>query len=113
MPDDAAGQRRYHDPMKLTLDSFRDSISGTTPPAGVSLALQALWHDARHEWDAAHGLVDDSTDPDGCEVHAYLHRREGDDGNAAYWYRQAGRRVASGSLDAEWQALVQRLLGHT
>jgi hypothetical protein len=45
-------------------------------------------------------------------VHGYLHRREGDHGNAAYWYRQAGRPVAHGPLDKEWQALVQRLLGH-
>lgn len=96
----------------MTLHTFRDSVSGTAPPAGLSPALQALWHDARDEWDTAHGLVDDSTDADGCEVHGYLHRREGDNGNAAYWYRQAGRPVAHGPLDEEWQALVQRLLAH-
>lgn len=108
---DAAGQRGYDCPMSMTLATFRDSVSGMAPPDGLSRALQALWHDARDEWDTAHGLVDDSTDPDGCEVHGYLHRREGDDGNAAYWYRHAGRPVARGPLDEEWQALVQRLVG--
>ena len=44
-------------------------------------------------------------------VHAYLHRVEGDLGNAHYWYAQAGRPPARGDLDAEWAAMVDALLG--
>ena len=43
-------------------------------------------------------------------VHGYLHRLEGDEGNAGYWYRQAQRRPAAGALDAEWEAIVAALL---
>jgi hypothetical protein len=46
-------------------------------------------------------------------VHAYLHRKEGDSGNAAYWYRRAGRQsqgLAVGSLEAEWEQIVTTLL---
>jgi hypothetical protein len=43
-------------------------------------------------------------------VHAHLHRVEGDDGNAGYWYRQAKRKAATGALDAEWELIVAALL---
>ena len=39
-------------------------------------------------------------------VHAYLHRVEGDLPNAGYWYRTAGKPVATGALDEEWAAIV-------
>jgi hypothetical protein len=42
-------------------------------------------------------------------VHAHLHRVEGDLGNAAYWYRRAGRAVASGNLDAERRTIAEAL----
>ena len=44
---------------------------------------------------------------DGMAVHAYLHRKEGDVGNAGYWYRRAGREAQRGPLEAEWEALVR------
>ena len=94
----------------MTLDELRASLSSTTPPAGLAPALAALWHDGRGDWDAAHRVAQDVDDADGAWVHAYLHRKEGDLGNAAYWYRRAGQRVASGSLDAEWEAITVALL---
>ncbi len=36
---------------------------------------------------------------------------KGDLGNAGYWYRQAGKPVAAGSLDAEWEGIASVLLG--
>jgi hypothetical protein len=48
---------------------------------------------------------------DAAWVHAYLHRVEGDLGNAAYWYRRAGRPADNGALDAELTAMVADLLG--
>jgi hypothetical protein len=52
----------------------------------------------------------DETGADEAWVHAYLHRAEGDLGNAAYWYRRADKRAATGDLDAEWSAIVAALL---
>jgi hypothetical protein len=43
-------------------------------------------------------------------VHAYLHRVEGDTGNAGYWYRRAGKPAADGPLDTEWAAIAGSLL---
>ena len=93
----------------MTCDDFKKSVSASTPPA-VSPALMALWHDARGEWDKAHGVAQDVADETGAWVHAYLHRKEGDLSNAAYWYRRAQRPVASDSLDEEWIRIVTALL---
>jgi hypothetical protein len=43
-------------------------------------------------------------------VHAHLHRVEGDLENARYWYRQAERPVATGSLAQEWDDIARALL---
>jgi len=37
--------------------------------------------------------------------HALCHRIEGDDWNAGYWYRRAGKPVATGSFTDEWTAM--------
>ena len=93
----------------MTLDEFKTTLSSSTPPA-VAPLLVALWHDARGEWDAAHRVAQDIDDQAGAWVHAYLHRKEGDLGNAAYWYRQASQPVANDSLEAEWERIVMALL---
>ena len=90
--------------------AFADSISMPQPPAGLSLALQALWWDAKGDWDNAHKCAQQREDAPGMRVHAYLHRKEGDHGNAGYWYRRANKPHASGPLDAEWLAIAAALL---
>ena len=94
----------------MDLAAFRASLAHDEPPAGLSPALHALWEDGRGRWDAAHDLLQGHDAGDGAWVHAYLHRKEGDLGNAAYWYRRAGRPVASGTLDDEWEAIARALL---
>jgi hypothetical protein len=94
----------------MTIDEFRRSLAGAAPPAGVSPALLALWHDGRGDWALAHDVAQDIHTADGADVHAYLHRKEGDEANAHYWYRRAGSRPFDGSLDDEWRALATRLL---
>ena len=92
----------------MTLEDFRLSLSAAEPPP-VAPALRALWHDARGDWDAAHAVAQDVDDESGAWVHAYLHRKEGDIGNARYWYGRAGRPEATDSLDAEWNRIVVEL----
>ncbi len=58
----------------------------------------------------AHALVDELETRDGMAVHAYLHRKEGSDSNADYWYRRSGRDHHRPSFEAEWTALVEALL---
>jgi hypothetical protein len=94
----------------MTLDDYLASTRKANAPAGLTAPLLALWHDKRGDWHAAHGVAQDIDDATGSWIHAYLHRKEGDLGNAAYWYRRAARPPASGSLDDEWSEIVTALL---
>jgi hypothetical protein len=95
----------------MTVDEFRSSVSAAQPPAGLSPALQALWWLAKDDWDKAHKVIQQHEGKPDCDlVHAHLHRVEGDLSNAGYWYRHAGRPVATGTLDDEWRAVVGELL---
>jgi hypothetical protein len=93
----------------MSMESFKATLTDTTPPP-TSHALQALWWEAKGNWTKAHDLLQDDNSPAGSWVHAYLHRKEPDPANAAYWYRRAGKSVASGSFEAEWDAIVTALL---
>ena len=97
----------------MTLDDFKSSLREPSPPPGISAALRALWEDARGHWERAHEIAQDLDDRDGAWIHAYLHRKEGDAGNAAYWYRRASQPIASGALEAEWEQIVTALLRYT
>jgi hypothetical protein len=95
----------------VSIADFKASLSGTAPASDLDAALAALWWAAKGNWDQAHRIAQDQHTPDGAWVHAYLHRVEGDLGNAGYWYRQAKKPVAAGSLEAEWEQMVSTLLG--
>jgi hypothetical protein len=84
----------------MTLDDFRQSLTAAKPPAELTLALAALWWDAQQD-----------EGPEGSWVHAYLHRKEGDQDNAAYWYGRAGKAVCRQPLDVEWLSITRDLLG--
>jgi hypothetical protein len=73
--------------------SFRDSLKDKSPPQGLSLAVQGLWHAAKGDRHKAHECA-----------------QEGDVANAGFWYRRAGKSTASQSLEAEWNAIVDELL---
>jgi hypothetical protein len=94
----------------MDLRTFKDSLSQPQPPAGLSPALRALWWDARGDWDKAHECAQERDDAAGMRVHAYLHRKEGDQSNAGYWYRRCGVAPATSSLAEEWEAIVRALL---
>jgi hypothetical protein len=94
----------------VDLDAFKRTLPQETPPGGLSLALQAMWHQARGDWDRAHRLAQAQHDDAGAWVHAHLHRVEGDDANAGYWYRRAGRPPSQAPLEREWEEIVTALL---
>lgn len=93
----------------MTLEEFRASLSLAEPPQDLPAPLVALWWDAKGDWARAHGIVDELETQYGMAVHAYLHRKEGVASNADYWYSRAGRESHRVSLEAEWEALVERL----
>lgn len=95
----------------MRIDELRASLQSDTPPENLSVPVTALWWDAKGDWSRAHGLVDELETPEGMAVHAYLHRKEGVEWNAEYWYKRAGRKFHRPTLDAEWEALVEALAG--
>jgi hypothetical protein len=92
----------------MTAD-FKSSLSGSAPAPDVSPPLAALWWAAKGDWARAHEIVQDDEGVDAAWVHAWLHRVEGDPGNAGYWYRRAGKPVAVGPVEAEWDQVVSAL----
>jgi len=94
----------------MTFLDFKESLQDTNPPLNLSPNLTALWHDGKGDWNSAHDLADGNPYPEADWVHAYLHRKEGDDWNANYWYRRAGKTMPKLSLTEEWEALVTYFL---
>lgn len=94
----------------MTLEEFRASLEKPAPPAGVRDVLRALWYAGRDEWDAAHEIAQSVDDAEGAWVHAHLHRKEGDLGNASYWYSRAGKPRSRLPLGEEWEQIVRALL---
>ena len=80
------------------------------PPQNISVYLQALWFDAKGNWEKAHELIQDIPDKNASWIHAYLHRKEGDIWNADYWYSKAGKKRPSLSLEAEWANIAESFL---
>jgi hypothetical protein len=95
----------------LDYPEFKLSLGSKAPPASLHLALQALWWDAKGDWTKAHECAQADEGEPSCDwVHAYLHRKEGDVSNAAYWYRRAGKPAAKTPLADEWRAIVEALI---
>lgn len=97
----------------MTEEALRQSLTRHQPPAGLGLPLQALWWEAKGDWERAHELCQEAGSKDGDRVHAYLHRVEGDEGNAGYWYARAGEPRFTGGLEEEWKELVARFASVT
>ncbi len=101
---------------QMTLAELQASLSQSAPPSGVPRLVEALWHDARGDWDQAHEIAQSIDDREGAWVHAYLHRKEGDLSNAGHWYLRADRQGSDASLpdvslEAEWKEIAEALLG--
>ena len=97
-------------PYSMTFEEFRDSFRHAGPAKELSLGLTALWWDAKGDWTKAHESAPQDEGPACAWVHAYLHRKEGDLGNARYWYVRAGRKTPEGTLEQEWTDIARALL---
>ncbi|MDH4070623.1 MAG: hypothetical protein OEV30_09370 [Ignavibacteria bacterium] len=95
----------------MTLADFIGSADHEDPPGGISGPLLGLWYDRAGEWDKAHEVVQSDGSDDAAWVHAYLHRKEGDLSNAAYWYGRAGRsHPPAEDPGDEWKSIAEDLL---
>ena len=93
------------------IDDYLYHISNEDcPDRNWSDLIQALWWAKKGDWEMAHNIAQDVDSSDGSWVHAYLHRVEGDLGNAGYWYRRASKPVKTNEcLDEEWREISQYL----
>ncbi len=94
----------------MDLILLKESLLNSTPPPGASVYLEALWYDAKNDWKKAHDLIQDLPDKNAAWIHAYLHRKEGDTGNADYWYSKAGKKRPAIDLQKEWEEIVKAFL---
>ena len=92
----------------MNYQEFIDSLKLNNCPQQLDPCLQALWYDASGDWNTAHEIIQQIDDTSAARIHAYLHRKEGDDWNSRYWHRQAGTSFPeSMSLKQEWEFLVR------
>jgi hypothetical protein len=94
----------------MTFEDFKSSLRDQNPPQHISDILKALWYDGKGDWEKSHNIAQDIHTTDGSLIHAYLHRKEGDAGNAMYWYHRANESMPKVTLDQEWEMLVKRFL---
>jgi len=73
--------------------------------------IKALELDKSGNWDEAHKIVQRIESKEAYQVHAYLHRKEGDRNNANYWYRRASEKMPEINIDEEWQKLYDLIAG--
>ena len=89
---------------------FQNTLNQSTPPSHWPDGLKSLWYAAKGDWVASHNIAQDMHSELGSWIHAYLHRKEGDEWNAGYWYRQANRPFSNLSLDEELKEIVMFVL---
>lgn len=96
------------DAAALALSARHDA----SPPAALTAEQRVLWLALAGRWHEAHDACEDLPDPAGAWIHAWLHREEGDLGNAAYWYSRAGKPLPARGLplDEEWLEIAGALI---
>ena len=94
----------------MTFKEFQKTLNGEHPPHQTNPIIKALWYDAKGNWNQSHEIIQDIHSAAGSRIHAYLHRKEGDLGNAQYWYSRSGESMPQLSLDEEAELLIIRYL---
>ncbi len=90
---------------------FQESLSEQKPYNSWPEGLKALWYDAKGDWEASHDIVQEMHGNLGSWIHAYLHRKEGDEFNAGYWYKMARKPFPEKNLEVEHKEIVLAILG--
>jgi len=89
---------------------FRTTLNDASPINDWPEALKSLWYAAKGKWEASHDIAQDMHSNLGSWIHAYLHRQEGDEFNAGYWYRRAGKTYPRISLEEEHREITETIL---
>lgn len=87
----------------MSKQDLTDMIEALDRLAAVGFVMGAEWQ-AVHEICQAH-----EGEAPFDWGHAICHRIEGDDWNADYWYRRAGKRRGTGTMAEEWSVMKAAL----
>jgi hypothetical protein len=90
--------------------AFVGALDHEAPPPFATPMLRAVWLGLRGDWDKAHELAQAQDDDEGAWVHAWLHRIEGDMGNAEYWYRRAHKQTCRDDTRDEGLQIARSLI---
>lgn len=92
---------------------YQSAANDPVPPTGISSTAKALWFARAGKWDASHDLCQEIPGIAGSWIHAWLHREEGDLGNAGYWYSRTGKTMPpkNMTLEQEWLVIAAELVG--
>ena len=91
----------------MQYDKFLSITKELEPPKTLSGINLAIWYAVKDKWDMAHNIVQDINTKTAYWIHAYLHRVEGDIGNANYWYNRARKDHSSESLESELNEIIK------
>lgn len=93
----------------MNIEDFKLTLISSEPPSHFSELQQGLWYAAKGEWNAAHHIAQQHEGSANFDhLHAYLHRVEGDEWNASYWYRRAGVPIPMHATSEELESLIQK-----
>lgn len=88
---------------------FNYSLDMGHAPDEFSPELKAMWYERKGDWEKAHSIVQDLNSKYAAWVHGYLHRKEGDRQNAAFWYNQAGKIMTDMDFTEESRNIIKEL----
>jgi len=94
----------------LNYNQFLETLENGEPEIGWSEGLKAVWFDAIGDWEASHDIAQEMHNDLGSWIHAYLHRKEGDEWNAGYWYKKANKPFPKISFEDELESIVEWIL---
>ena len=94
----------------MIYNTFIQSLKNNSPPIGISKPMQAMWYAKKGNWYKAHQIAQNITSDSGSWIHAYLHRVEGDESNARYWYNRANIKPINTDFNEEAKRIITHIL---
>ena len=96
----------------VSMKNFQEILAEESIPRGLNTCQKCIWYLKKGDWDRAHDILQEEDSKDTSWVHGYLHKVEGDMGNAKYWFRLAGRKWREDvGLEDELEEIICELWG--
>ena len=92
-------------PSRFSFSIFQKFLATFNFMSDIEACRKAMELVKSGDWHGAHDIVEQLHSSQAAHVHAYLHRVEGDQWNADYWYRRAGQKRSANSIEEEWQEI--------